>query len=242
MIRKNITLNRPVFTQQAFDSSGLTVLTSLFYRFAAAGSFDMIVRRNHTVILRCNVQVETGKTGPAQTTLDLAALDVPETGLRLDAGSVLCFFVSKGTDRYSVSITHLGEREKTTLLDSARTIPEGGLFAVTLTHPGTYLVRASEGRAAGRIHVRMPAEAQTARGEKYRTEHAEVVEISEKGQFKPDAVNIYAGQSVVFLCRAPARIQVALEERAEDSDPKPPPFDRKPERRDKTRYRRKEGG
>jgi hypothetical protein len=237
MIRKSITLNRPAFTQQVFDSSGLTVLTSLFYRFTHEGDFDMIVRNNQSVILRCNVHVE-GKSGRAQTTLDLAALEIPKEGLRLDVDSVLCFFVSKGTGRYTVTITEIGERQKNTLLDNSEIVPEGGIFAVTLTRPGNYRMHLAQEHSDGKIHVRMPEQAPAAKGETYRTEQAAVIEVDGKGNFKPNAVNIYSGQSVVFVCHAPVRIQVVLE-REQDDDVKKPPFDRKPERREKPNYRGK---
>ena len=136
-MRKNITLNRAVFTQQVFDSTRLTVLTSLFHHFPNEGTYDLIVRRGSEVIARTNVCVE-GNDCQTQLNLDLAHLHPPDGGYKLDVGGVLGFFVSEGSGGYTVNITHTGEREKRVLLNNADAVAEGGVFAVTLLRPGSY--------------------------------------------------------------------------------------------------------
>lgn len=56
MKRKNVVLNRPVFTQQAFDSRALTVLTTLFHRFPEAGDYNLTIWRDERMIHRAHVR------------------------------------------------------------------------------------------------------------------------------------------------------------------------------------------
>ena len=220
-MRKNITLNRPVFAQQVFNSTALTVLTSLFQPFPEEGKYDLVVRRGNTVVDRTTVCVE-GTGCMTQRNIDLAKFSPPEGGYQLDVGGVLGFFVSEGTGRYSVTITQMGEREKRVVLNSAEAVPKGSVFAVTLVRPGNYQMRTQTGRSLGRITLRVPAAEERS---KYQTEQAVTVEVDEKGALRSDAVNLYTGQSVVFICQSPVQLQIAFEDAGNDTDK--PAIDRK---------------
>ncbi len=215
---KKVALNRPVFAQRAFDSSALTVLTTLFHRFPETGDYNLLVRRREQVIHRTHVRI-VAENAPHQVNVDLARLtdsdkdcdpDAKE-GYTLVTGGVLGFYVSQGIGQYSVRVTQLGRREKRTLLNSSRAVPEGDLFAVTLVRPGTYQMVNAAGRGRGEIHVGLP------KGEKYRTDRATLIEVDKKGIFNPRDVQILAGQTIVFQCAAPAHIRVELVKPAENT-------------------------
>jgi hypothetical protein len=202
MKKKTMLLNQPVFSQQTFDSSAITVLATLYHRFENPGDYDLIIQRDGRVIHRTNVHIEK-EDAPLQENIDLASgkLDTAP-GYRLRAGGVMGFYASRGTGRYTVRISQILEKEKRTLLDSAEVIPAGDLFSVTLVRPGTYHILSDENKILFRIHISLPKEG------KHRTDQAEVVEVSEGGQYNPSTVRLLAGQTVVFHCLSPSRIRI----------------------------------
>ena len=211
-MNKNITLNHPVFEQQAFDSSALTVLTTLLHRFTEAADYEVFVRRNERVIHRARVQVAEG--APYQVNVDMARLGEErpcgregQLGYALAVGGVMGFFASAGVARYTVTITRLDKREKTTVLDSQRAVPAGDFLAITLVRPGQYQVLniGDQGRGKGEIQVAMPRE-----GDRLRVDQATIIEAGDQGQLKPDAVKLTSGQTVVFQCKLPTRLQLKL--------------------------------
>lgn len=221
---KTLTLNRPVFTQQVFNSTALTVLTSLFHPFPEEGRYDVVVRRGNRVALRTSVCVESSGCTTTQHTIDLAHPNPPEDGYQLDVGGVMGFYVSEGTGEYTVIITRLGEREKQVVLNSAEAVPKGSIFAVTLIRPGNYQVRTADGRSRGRIRLSLPKSHEERA--KNPPDQATTVVVDEKGSFSSDAINLYTGQSVVFICQLPVQIQVAFESEGKDPDARLP-IDRK---------------
>ena len=205
-MKRNVLINRPVFTQRDFQSGALTVLTSLFHRFTEPGTYDLFVRREGQVIHRTQLRV-IPEGGPSQINLDLAKLgDTAEAQYTLPVDGVLGFFVSQGTASYTVSIDRLGKREKATVLDSSKLVAEGDVFALTLVRPGTYQVlsQSARGRGKGEIHVNLK------RGEGHRTDQATLVSVAQQGLLRPGTVRIMAGQTVAFRCAAPTRISVEL--------------------------------
>jgi hypothetical protein len=216
-INRSFALNRAVFTQRTLDSRSLTVLASLFHRFTEAGSYEAFFRQGDRIIQRANVQV-VEENAPNQLTIDLATLqeqaeDCDQKPYILAVGGVLGFFVSSGTAAYSVTVTRLTritdrEGRKETLLDSARAIPAGDLFAITLVRPGMYRAVNELTQAEMRISVSLP------RGEHYRADEPSLVRCSDAG-FEPKGVKTLAGRSLAFHCTAPAQIRVELE-RAEE--------------------------
>ncbi len=211
MTTQKAALNRPVFTQQAFDSGALSVLTTLIHRFAEAGSYDLFIRRSERTIHRATVNVVREAEASHQVDVDMASLATQKQGCGCDKrtvytlreGGVMCFYVSKGTARYSVVVQQMGAKEKNTLLDSAKAIPTGDLFAVTLVLPGVYRAVNMEGNAEVAIEVSMPSES-------YRMDQVATVEIARTGKMNPRRVGILLGQTVVFRCGAQARLRVEL--------------------------------
>ncbi|WP_376790726.1 hypothetical protein [Thermoflexus sp.] len=201
MKRKNVVLNRPVFAQRAFDSQALTVLTTLFHRFPEAGDYDLWVWQGERLIHRAQVSV-VAEGGPHQIHLDLATLTEVNKPYSLAVGGVIGFYVSHGVGRYHVKIVQITRREKAVRLDSSDVIPAGDLFAVTLVRPGIYRVLQAEGKGEGEIRVRLP------RGERYRPDQATRVTIGKEGMMEPHAVEILAGQSVVFWCTVPTSLRI----------------------------------
>ena len=206
-MKKKVLLNRPVFSQQAFDSSAITVLTTLFHRFENAGDYDLIIQRDGQVIHRTNVRIEESDA-PLQENINLAGgkLD-SEPGYRLAAGGVMGFFASEGTGRYTVQISQMTEREKRRVLDNSEVIPAGDLFSVTLVRPGTYQAVNEDGKALCKIDVTMPKPESR---QKHRTDQATVVTVGKGGAYKPRNVKLMAGQTIVFHCTTPERIRLEL--------------------------------
>lgn len=221
MQKKKVLLNRAMFSIRPYESSALTVLTTLFHHFSEAGNYELFVRRGGTVIHRAAIQVSE-KGAQQQLNLDLASLRDAEqreccdkeagTRYTLAVNSILGFYVSQGTGAYSVALARAEHKERQAL-DSAAHIPAGDLFAVTLVRPGTYRAVNEEGGAEAMIRVR-PASPKD-----YRPDQAELVTCDAQA-FKPKRVDITSGHSVVFRCEAPARLRVELVEPAE-SAPKP---------------------
>ncbi len=211
MATQKAVLNRPVFTQRAFDSSALTVLTTFIHRFAEAGAYDLFIRRGERVVHRATVNVVREANAAHQVDVDMASLGTEPKGCgcgkraeyTLREGGVMCFFVSRGTSRYSVVVEQIWTKEKKTLLDSAKNIPAGDLFAVTLVLPGAYRAVNTEGNAEMLVEVSMPAE-------RYRVDQPTLVEIGRTGKFGARRAGIQLGQTVVFRCGAQARIQMEL--------------------------------
>ena len=217
-------LNRAMFSQRPLDSGALTVLATLYHHFREPGDYDIVIQRGGQTVRRLYVRVEK-ESGPAQLSFDLAdpgdsdadcccCDDEPSHVLRLNG--VIAFYVSQGMGQYTVTITwHSGE-EKRVVLDSSAALPEGDLFAVTPVRPGGYSLTNREAQAQGRIRVAMP------RPGKYRPDEVALVEAVEGG-FKPEEVSIFAGQSVVIMCRVPARLRVELTEPEQPGPVEPVP-------------------
>jgi hypothetical protein len=222
-IRRSFALNRALLSQRPLDSRALTVLAALFHRFPEAGNYEAFLRRGERLLQRVNVQVMDANA-PNQITIDLATVEEQvDDGDRkpyvLAVGGVLGFFVSAGTAAYTISINRLKrvsvrEGRKEVLLDSAREIPAGDLFVVTLVRPGTYRAVNELNRAEMRIAVSLP------RGERYRADQPSLVQSTQAG-FDPKAVNTLAGRSLAFNCTAPAHIRVEME-RPEEPPTQPP--------------------
>lgn len=213
---RKVALNRPVFSQRAFDSAALTVLATLIHRCEEPGGYEVAVRRGGALVQRFAVRV-TPEAGVHQVNVDLAAPDPAERGCgcggeggyELAVGGALVFYVSRGTGRYTVTVRASGgaQKDRGTVLDSSAEVPRGDLFAVTLVRPGTYRVRSSAGKAEGTVRVRLP------KGDKsYRSDRPTLVEVGKKGVVPRGALDLYSGQSVVLQVGAPGRIRLELVE------------------------------
>jgi hypothetical protein len=219
--QRNVLLNRAVFAARPYSSDALTVLTTLFHHFPEAGSFEIFISRNGALVSRLNLRVAL-ENAPNQHNIDMAMLAADEPGCEtepdylLHVGGFIGFHASSGSDSYSVVVRQLGEREKRTLLVSNAEIPAGDLFAVTLVRPGAYRVMDSLNKNEAVVHVAAPqvpprerlrAPRATDARERYRPDQATLVEVRKEG-FSEKEMRLMAGQSVVFLCNAPAKIQL----------------------------------
>ena len=79
MKTNRVLLNRPVFTQTAFDSRALTVLTTLLHRFPEAGRYQVRVQRGERREQQFEVQV-SADYGAQQVNIDLATLNLETSG------------------------------------------------------------------------------------------------------------------------------------------------------------------
>jgi hypothetical protein len=207
-VRKKFSLNRAVFVKRPLESSALTVLCTLYHRFSDPGKYEVFINGSGRGAWRLFVQVEKG-SAPNQISIDIATLDTrphdcpgAEEPYLLNAGGIMAFFVSQGIERYVLQIRMMGEREKLSILDSRKSLPPGDLFSTTLVLPGVYRVVNEENGTEGALRVRLPD-----RNEKYRVDQVSLVESSREG-FKPRETSILTGQSIAFLCTAPARLRV----------------------------------
>lgn len=239
--KKQILLNRAIFSQSSFDSSALTVLTTLLHHFTEAGDYDVFVRSTGQRDRRLRLQV-LPEGAPTQINIDLAALDKPDEepgccqdreDYRLQVNGVAGFYAAQGTGSYNLLINRNDQREKTVFLDSASEIPAGDLFAVTLVRPGAYMAAdALSGKFRVTIQVEMPPARTTDNGPdqdtgkmsatdspspRYRPDRAVLVTLDKNG-FNEKTVNLFAGQSIVFFCQIPARLRVELKQESKSSE------------------------
>ena len=211
MKTNQVLLNRPVFTQTAFDSRALTVLTTLLHRFPEAGRYQVRVQRGERREQQFDVQVATDH-GVQQVNIDLATLNPgensgscgcePKTRYELAVGGVMGFYVSEGAGRYSVSVSQVGEKEKRTLLDNRQGVPAGDFFAVTLTRPGRYRLSEENSRSEAVVYVSLP------QGERLRADRPTLVVLGQDGL--SNEVRLLSGQSLVVQCDIDALIRLEL--------------------------------
>lgn len=210
---KKASLNRPVFTQTAFDSGAMTVLTSLFHHFPEPGVFECFVRRDGRLVGRLPVRV-SDQDADKQINIDMADLGQDERGCAcktksghaLATGGVLGLYASKGAGRYTATITGLDGKDKTVLLDSAENIPGGDVFAVTLVTPGAYRAAYAGTKSYTNLSVRMPDT------KDYQPDQATLVTLGKGGKCDKKEIAMFSGQSVVFHCTEPTTIRVELRE------------------------------
>lgn len=222
--RRPAILNRAVFTQRAFDSRALSVLTTLVHRFVEAGHYEVFVRRAGTVVHRTDVHVAP-EHGRQQIDVDMA--DVPgskracgchgDAALELRTGGAVAFYVSSGVGGYTVTVANRAARDEKTgmALDSSKGIPAGGFFALTLVQPGAYRIATGSGATAS-VRVRVPG-----RDKGYRPDRVTRLTLKKSG-FEPQSAEIYSGQSVAIQCDIAADIRAELAE----EEGGPPAIDR----------------
>ncbi len=206
---RRVLLNRPVFTQKEFSSDSLTVLTTLLHRFTEPGSYQVRVKHARRPELAFAVEVSP-TAGKQQLNVDLAGLIEDDAGCcgeddryELVAGGVLGLYPSAGVGGYAVTISHLGEKEKSVVLDNRKGVPGGDFFVVTLTRPGVYRVGDENSKAETEVHVGLP------KGERVRTDAPTLLQLGREG-FEGEAPRLIAGQSLVIHCETTARLRVVL--------------------------------
>ena len=225
--RTGMVLNRPVFTQQRFSSASLTVLTTLIHRFTEPGAYQVTVTGGGTTRVdsvnvaaagahqQVNIDMSksgNGRGGAPTGRAGAGCCCEPAAGRDLVVGGVVAFYASAGTGAYRVAVTHMGEREKRVVLDSAKTVPKGDYFALTLVRPGTYTITDELSSATATVKVRVPERGRTD------TEAVTLMALGERG-FEPSATELLAGQSVVVDLGAEGRIACVLDDPDATPDP-----------------------
>lgn len=210
--KKPILLNRALFVLRPFQATALTTLTTLIHRFPAAGTFEVFMRRDGSLLHRAPVQVAHG--GVFQINIDMAG-SFNSTYL-IAPGGALGFYVGKGEGAYSVSLERITGRERATILDSTKGVPAGDLFAVTLVRAGRYRVIDQANKINGVITVETPAVPERIRRDaraapvprqRFRPDQPTGVTIA-RGEMQPKEVKIFAGQTVVFDCAVASNLRI----------------------------------
>ncbi|MFN8379255.1 MAG: hypothetical protein U0452_11350 [Anaerolineae bacterium] len=216
--QKPLLLNRAIFVLRPFQATALTPLTTLIHRFPVAGTFEVFIRRDGSLLHRAPVQVADG--GVFQINIDMAGTF--DSTYAIAPGGALGFFVSKGEGAYSVSIDRITGRERANVLDSTKGVPAGDLFAVTLVRAGRYRVVDVANKIDGVITVEPPPPPPTrleraardaaAPRQRFRPDQPTGATIS-RGEMKPKEVRIFAGQTVVFDCTVASNLRVEPQDR-----------------------------
>lgn len=210
--KRQVLLNRAVFNRRALQVNALPVLTTLIHRFPDAGSYELFVFRDGSLIHRAPVQVVDG--GVFQININLAG--AMDERFVIAPGGALGFFAGSGLAAYSVRVDRVSGKERVTVLDSTNGVPAGDLFAVTLVRPGRYRVTDAANKIDGVVvvdmpptpkFVRQPGVAATPPRQRYRTDQPTAVTIA-PGEMKPKEVRILAGQTVVFQCTVASSLRV----------------------------------
>ncbi len=230
---KQATLNRALFAQRSFDSSRITVLSTLIHRFEEAGDYEVFVSRTNRTPARLVVTV-VEEDAPYQHNLDLSTLQNPkerdccreDADLRLHIGGALGFYTSQGVSTFQVRIVRLGSKEKQVLFNHAEQIPAGDFFTVTPLRPGLYRVSDALNKAEMALKVAMPPlpeEGKVEKGAKakgarppstYRPDQPVLVSVGKKGFDRREA-SLFSGQTLVFQAQSAARLRVDLEKEDE---------------------------
>lgn len=217
---RQVTLNRAVFTQTAFESRALTVLTTLFHRFPRPGRYRVHVQHESRPVRDLTVVVDERSTR-LQANLDLANLHEEkgcccdaEGDVELAVNGVVGLYPSTGVGGYGVTVTRLTEGEgradggHEVVLDNRKGVPAGDLFAVVLTRPGSYVLAARNARSE--VRVTLP------RGERVRTDEPSLVVLTSDG-FAPRSLELLAGRALVIACDVDADLRIELV-RAEEGE------------------------
>lgn len=210
---RQVTLNRAVFTQTAYESRSLTVLTTLLHRFPAPGRYRVHVRHASRPVRDLTVVVDERSTR-LQANVDLADMfDAKgcccddEGNVELAVNGVAGFYPSTGVGGYHVVVTRLrgaeegGEGAHETVLDNAKGVPAGDYFAVVPTRPGVYLLTARDARAE--VSVALP------RRERLRTDEPTLVVLGRDG-FSVPSMQLLAGRALVVQCDVGADLRLEL--------------------------------
>lgn len=211
--QKPLLLNRAIFVLRPFQATALTPLTTLIHRFPLAGTFEVFIRRDGSLLHRAPVQVAEG--GVFQINIDMAGKF--DSTYTIAPGGALGFYVGKGEGAYTVSLDRITGRERTTILDSTKGVPAGDLFAVTLVRAGRYRVIDPANKVDAVITVDTPPAPPTrieraARDgasprQRFRPDQPTGATIA-RGEMKPKEVRIFAGQTVVFDCAVASNLRI----------------------------------
>lgn len=221
-VKRKVLLNREVFTRRAHEATALRVLGTLIHRLPDAGTHELFVFGNGSLIHRAPVDVADG--GSFQINIDMTK--PMDARYHIAPGGALGFFASSGSGQYHVRIDQIKGKERVVVLDSTKGVPAGDLYALTLVRPGRYRVVDTVNKGEAVVTVEMPARppqrrlrdaasASRAATPRYRPDQPTGLFVG-RGEIKPHEVRILAGQTVVFECSLAANVRV------EPMDAQPP--------------------
>jgi hypothetical protein len=217
----------PELARVGLDSGALTLLGAVAQRFETPGEYRGTVRRGDAIERVFYLSVDR-ESPVAAVDIDLAALALPgdqstdkccrpdtEPGFTVNPRGYAVFRVSGGTGGYSVNLRRADPDEKTPVFNSTR-LDGGAVFSACVLRPGSYSVTNGLTCARAELTVSYPPWAFSG----YRPAEPIHVAVTEQG-FDPPRIAAGPAQGLVFDCKAPARIVIALE-KADDGPGKPP--------------------
>jgi hypothetical protein len=217
----------PALARVGLDSGALTLLGAVAQRFEIPGEYRGTVRRGDAIERVFYLSVDQ-ESPVAAADIDLAALADPgdqrtdsccrpdsEPRFTVNPRGYAVFRVSGGTGGYSVNLRRADPDEKTPVFNSAR-LDGGAVFSASVLRPGSYSVTNGLSRTRAELTVSYPPRAFSS----YRPGEPIHVAVMEQG-FNPARIAVGPAQGLVFDCKAPARIVIALE-MADDGPGKPP--------------------
>ncbi len=213
----------PNIARTGLDSGALSMLGAVVRRFEEPGEYRGTVRRGDAIEKVFYLSVDK-ESSVAAADIDLAKLagsvpqedtdkgccpDEGEARFSVNPRGYVLFRVSGGRGGYSVNVRRADPDEKTPVFNSTA-LDGGANFSARVLRPGTYSVTNARGKARASLTVAYPPKAFSG----YRPPEALRVEVNERG-FQPEKIQLMPAQGLIFDCRAPARIVIALE-RADD--------------------------
>lgn len=211
----------PNIIHSGLDSGALTLLGAVVHQFPEPGKYRGTVRRGDATEKVFYLSVDEDSP-VASADIDLAKLarssprsaaagqdccppGEEEKWFGVNPRGYVLFHVSGGRGGYSVNMRRADAGEKTRVFNSTA-LTDGARFSARILQPGEYSVTNVHGEASALLTVAPVPKAFSG----YRPPEAVRVEVTERG-FEPERVELMPAQGLVFECRTPARIVIALE-------------------------------
>ena len=207
-----------LFAQSGLDSGALTILGAVVHRPGEPGEYRGTVRRGKDIERVFYLSVDPDSP-VAAADIDLARLADPrargdagcccptadETRFSVNPRGYALFRVSGGKGGYSVNLRRADPREDTPVFNSTL-LDDGQIFSARILRPGRYRVANTHGHARAALTVARPP----APFSGYRPPEPLRVTVTEAG-FEPQRIDLHPAQGLIFECRTPSRIVIALE-------------------------------
>ncbi len=216
-----LTFDQNVFTQIGLDSGSLTILGAVIHSFKEPGEYRGSVHQEGGEQSVFFITVDKNSSN-AQANIDLAALNQPaepccedtHNHFSVNPKGYAVFHVSAGAGGYSVHVRRADENPKEKVFNSQE-LNEGDIFSASIIRPGTYSLINTLTNAKAEVVVSYPGTGKVA----YRPPAPFRVEV-EHNAIEPRRIELKPGQGLLFECKAPARIKIALL-KADDGPGKP---------------------
>jgi hypothetical protein len=207
----NMTFDQNLFTQIGLDSGSLTMLGAVIHSFKEPGEYRGSVHQEGGDQAVFYVTVDKNSS-VAQVDIDLAALNKPsdpccegsQNRFSVNPKGYAVFHVSAGAGGYSVHVRRAIEDPKEEVFNSQE-LNDGDIFSAIIIRPGTYSVVNTHTNARAEVVVSYPGTGKVA----YRPPAPVRVEVEQKN-FEPRRIDLKPGQGLLFDCKTPSRIKLAL--------------------------------